>query len=280
MDEMEQPDTSFRNRMHTIIFEADTRAGRLFDIVLLIAIIISVIAVMLDSIESINKEWSGTLYSIEWGFTILFSIEYILRLCSVKKPFKYATSFYGIVDLIAIIPTYLSLFLPGTQYLLVVRALRVLRIFRVLKFVQYLNESNQLQRALIASRRKITIFLFFVLTMVVILGSFMYLIEGPENGFTSIPRSVYWAIVTLTTVGYGDIVPQTVGGQALASFIMITGYGVIAVPTGIVTAELTKSQDPIHTQACESCGGDGHSFDAKFCKHCGAELTGMVFPRL
>ena len=188
----------------------------------------------------------ATLYAIEWGFTILFSIEYALRLCSVKKPLKYATSFYGIVDLIAIIPTYLSLFFPGTQYLLVLRALRVLRIFRVLKVVKYLDESNQLSTALVASRRKITIFLFFVMTMVVVLGSLMYLIEGSENGFTSIPQSIYWAIVTLTTVGYGDIVPQTVAGQALASFIMITGYGIIAVPTGIVTAELTKTQGKPH----------------------------------
>jgi voltage-gated potassium channel len=275
---MEQTESSLRHRLHTLIFEADTRAGRWFDIFLLVVIVISVAAVMLDSIESINAEWSGTLYAIEWGFTILFSIEYVLRLCAVKKPLKYATSFYGIVDLIAIIPTYLSLFIPGTQYLLVVRALRVLRIFRVLKFVQYLDESNHLQKALIASRRKIFIFLFFVLTMVTVLGSLMYLIEGPENGFTSIPRSVYWAIVTLTTVGYGDIVPQTVPGQTLASFIMITGYGVIAVPTGIVTAELTKPRGPAHTQACETCGGDGHAFDATYCKHCGAELTGMDFP--
>ena len=271
---MDAQDPSFRERLHTVIFEADTRLGKTFDLVLLVAIIISVIAVMLDSIESVNQQWSGTLYAVEWGFTILFSIEYLLRLYSVKQPLKYARSFYGLVDLVAILPTYLSIFFPGTQYLLVIRALRVLRVFRILKIAHYLDESNHLRTAMIASKRKIVIFLFFVMTLVIILGAAMYLIEGAANGFTSIPRSVYWAIVTLTTVGYGDIAPQTIPGQVLASFIMITGYGIIAVPTGIVTAELAKPrfQAKPSTRACDVCGGEGHHFDAVFCMHCGAKL--------
>jgi len=264
---------SWRSKLHEIIFEADTPAGKLFDILLIISILLSVMAVMLDSVSDIRSEHGQFLFAIEWLFTILFTIEYILRLLSVGRPLSYATSFFGIIDLLAIIPTYLSLLLPGTQYLVVIRILRVLRIFRVLKFVQYIGEANLLMKALRASRRKITVFLFTVLTVVVIFGSLIYLIEGEEHGFTSIPRSIYWAIVTLTTVGYGDISPKTAIGQALASIIMIMGYGLLAVPTGIVTVEMAQAfEKNVSTQACPECSAEGHSFDAKFCKYCGAKL--------
>ena len=263
----------WRSKLHEIIFEADTPAGKLFDILLIISILLSVMAVMLDSVNDIRSEHGQFLLALEWFFTILFTIEYILRLLSVGRPLSYATSFFGIVDLLAIIPTYLSLLLPGSQYLVVIRILRVLRIFRVLKFVQYIGEANLLMKALRASRRKITVFLFTVLTVVVIFGSLIYLIEGEEHGFTSIPRSIYWAIVTLTTVGYGDISPKTAIGQALASIIMIMGYGLLAVPTGIVTVEMAQAfEKNVSTQACPECSAEGHSFDAKFCKYCGAKL--------
>jgi len=264
---------TFRTRLHEIIFEADTPGGKLFDVLLILSIIVSVILVMLDSVSSIQQSFGKLLYLGEWFFTILFTIEYILRLYSIGRPLAYATSFFGWVDLLAILPSYLSIIFPGTHYLLVIRILRVLRIFRVLKLAQYLGEIHTLNRALLASRRKITVFLFVVLTLVVIFGSLMYLIEDPEHGFTSIPRSIYWAIVTLTTVGYGDISPQTALGQAISAIIMIIGYGIIAVPTGIVTAELTQAyKKNISTQACRQCSAEGHDSDAKHCKHCGAEL--------
>jgi voltage-gated potassium channel len=228
---------------------------------------------MLDSVSSIQKLHGRFLLTGEWIFTILFTIEYVLRLLSVGRPGAYATSFYGIVDLLAILPTYLSIFFPGAQYLLVIRILRVLRIFRILKLVQYLGEARMLTQALRASLRKIIVFLIAVLTLVTIFGAFIYLVEDPENGFTSIPKSVYWAIVTLTTVGYGDISPQTVLGQLISSAIMIIGYGIIAVPTGIVTVELAQAfKRKISTQACLECSAEGHDADAKFCKYCGAEL--------
>ena len=265
--------TTARTRLHEIIFEADTPGGKLFDVLLILSIVISVILVMLDSVSSIRQSYGMLLYAGEWFFTILFTIEYALRLYSVGRPFAYATSFFGLVDLMAILPSYLSLIFPGTHYLLVIRILRVLRIFRVLKLAQYLGEINVLSRALLASRRKITVFLFVVLTLVVIFGSLMYLIEDPENGFTSIPRSIYWAIVTLTTVGYGDISPQTGLGQAISAVIMIIGYAIIAVPTGIVTAELSQTyKKSVSTQACRRCSAEGHDPDAKHCKYCGAEL--------
>lgn len=264
---------SLRDRIYTIIFESDTPAGKSFDEALIIAIILSIIVVMLDSVTSIKASHGELLYSLEWGFTILFTIEYFLRLASIGRPIKYATSFFGIVDLMAIIPTYLSLFLPGGQYLIAIRVLRLLRIFRVLKLVKYLSEADLLVKALRASRQKITIFLFAVLNLVVILGSLMYVIEGAEHGFTSIPRSIYWAIITLTTVGYGDIVPQTPLGQGLASFVMILGYGMIAVPTGIVTAEITyASREKMTRRVCSQCSAEGHDADAEFCKHCGEKL--------
>lgn len=265
--------TSFRNTLHELIFEADTKIGKTFDIILIASIIISVIVVMLDSIKPINAKYGELLYNIEWFFTILFTFEYFLRLYSVGKPVRYATSFFGIVDLLAILPTYIGLFFPATRYFTVVRILRVLRIFRVLKFVQYLGAAKTLLVALKQSRRKITVFIFTVFTLVIIFGSLMYVIEGEENGFTSIPRSIYWAIVTLTTVGYGDISPQTPLGQAFAAFIMVLGYGIIAVPTGIVTSELSRVEArPVSTQACKECSMEGHESDAVFCKYCGEKL--------
>jgi voltage-gated potassium channel len=260
-----------RQALHEIIFEADTFAGRLFDVVLIISILLSVAVVMLDSVRGIHNTAGDIFYMLEWFFTLLFTIEYVLRLLLVGRPLKYAFSFYGIVDFLGFIPTYISLILPGSQYLTVIRILRVLRIFRILKLVAYIGEARLLKQALRASRRKITVFIFTVLTLVIILGSFMYLIEGPAHGFTSIPTSIYWAIVTLTTVGYGDISPQTAFGQTLAALIMILGYAIIAVPTGIVTVEMaTASGKKISTQACPSCSAEGHDKDAKYCKYCGA----------
>jgi len=227
----------------------------------------------LDSIKPINIKYGDRLLLAEWIFTILFTIEYILRLFSVGRPIKYVKSFFGVIDLLAILPTYLSLFIPGSQLFLVIRVLRVVRIFRVLKLLPYLIEAQLLIQALAASRRKIAVFLFTVLLSVIIMGAFMYVIEGEENGFTSIPRSVYWAIVTLTTVGYGNISPQTPLGQLLASVIMIFGYGLIAVPTGIVSVELARNSfDKITNNACPECAGESHASDAKFCKYCGADL--------
>jgi len=262
----------FRSKLHEIIFEADTATGKLFDIGLIVSIVFSVVIVMLDSVKPINLRYGDIFLKLEWFFTVLFTIEYVVRIYCVRKPMYYVTSFYGIVDLLAIAPTYLSLILPGSRYLLVIRLLRVLRIFRVLKFVQYLGEAKQLMRALRASRRKITIFIFTVLTIVVIMGSLMYIIEGEKNGFTSIPKSIYWAIVTLTTVGYGDIAPKTNLGQALAALIMIMGYAIIAVPTGIFTVEMSRAYGKVSTQACPACGAEGHDYDAAFCKYCGTKL--------
>lgn len=268
-----------RNRIYSIIFESDTPASKLFDEALIVSIMLSVIVVMLDSVNAVNASHGDLLHSLEWMFTILFTIEYFLRLISIGRPVRYATSFFGVVDLLAIIPTYLSLFLPGSQYFVVIRVLRLLRVFRVLKLVQYISEADLLIRALRASRQKITLFLFAVVNLVIILGSAMYVIEGTEHGFSSIPLSVYWAVITLTTVGYGDIVPQTPLGQGLAMCIMIIGYGIIAVPTGIVTAEIayaskiesTGSSCSI-TRVCHECSAEGHDVDAEFCKICGAKL--------
>jgi len=262
-----------RDTLHTIIFEAETPAGKWFDLLLILSIILSVIAVMLDSVQAIRTRFGGLLFVAEWFFTILFTIEYLVRLISVTRPLLYARSFFGVVDLLAILPTYISLAYPGGQYLLVIRLLRILRVFRVLKLVQYVGESRMLIAALRASRRKITVFLFTVLTIVTVLGSMMYLVEGEQSGFTSIPRSIYWAIVTLTTVGYGDITPQTVLGQFLSIIIMILGYGIIAVPTGIVTVEMTHAfTGRSSTRACPGCGIESHAEDAAFCRRCGKQL--------
>ncbi len=269
---MNSNQSPWRQHLHTIIFEADTRAGKAFDIALIISIIVSVVVVMLDSISEVNQQYGYILLALEWLFTILFSVEYILRILTVRKPLGYVFSYFGIIDLLAVVPTYFSLLFPGSQVLIVIRLLRVLRIFRVLKLAQYLGESIQLMRALKASRRKIIVFLFFILTIVCIMGSVMYLVEGADRGFTSIPRSVYWAIVTLTTVGYGDISPQTPLGQLIASVIMILGYAIIAVPTGIVTSEMVKIRSDVNTQACPSCSAEGHEEEAEYCKYCGAKL--------
>jgi voltage-gated potassium channel len=266
------PENNWRNTLYTIIFEADTPAGKLFDEVLILSILLSIIVVMLDSVSSFAAIYGDLFYTLEWIFTILFTVEYFLRLICVGRPIRYATSFFGIIDLLAILPTYLGLLLPGGRYLVVIRGLRLLRVFRVLKLAQYMGEADLLIRALRASRRKITLFLFTVLTLVVILGSLMYVIEGAESGFTSIPRSIYWAIITLTTVGYGDIVPETNLGQALASVIMIIGYSIIAVPTGIVTSEITYASKYFKGRVCQNCSFEGHDIDAKFCKRCGAKL--------
>lgn len=266
--------TGRRHTCHEIIYEADTPAGRAFDVLLILAILASVVSVMLESVAEIRAVYGSLLYGLEWTFTILFTIEYVLRLVCVGSPLRYARSFYGVIDLLAIIPTYVSVFVPGAQYLLVLRLMRILRVFRVLKLVKYLREATLLMAALRASRRKITVFLFAVLTMVVILGSTMYFIEGPEHGFTSIPRGVYWAVVTMTTVGYGDIAPQTGLGQALAAMVMIIGYGIIAVPTGIVTMEMSRVEPMrgVSGQACPHCSAEGHDLDAAYCKYCGAKL--------
>jgi len=261
-----------RRKLHEIIFEADTPSGKLFDIILMIAIIGSVLVVMLDSVKSLNTSYGSVFFIFEWIFTLLFTIEYILRLISVGRPLKYAASFFGVVDLLAVIPTYLAVIFSGVHYFMIIRILRLLRIFRVLKLLAYLSEAQMLLTALKASRKKIIVFLFTVLLMATILGSVIYVIEGEAHGFTSIPRSVYWAIVTLTTVGYGDISPQTGFGQAIAAIIMILGYGIIAVPTGIVTVELTKTTKNINTQSCPQCAAEGHDNDAVHCKFCGEKL--------
>jgi len=266
----ETPPT-LRQRLHEIIFETESRGGKLFDVVLIFAIIASVVVVMLDSVSQIHEKYSTLLMTLEWMFTIVFTIEYVVRLITVTRPSSYAFSFFGVIDLLAVLPTYLGLLFPGSRYLLTIRALRLLRIFRVLKLVQYVAEARYLQQALHASRRKIMVFLFSVLTLVVVFGSLMYVIEGEKHGFTSIPISIYWAIVTLTTVGYGDVSPQTPLGQLLAAFIMVMGYSIIAVPTGIVTAEMTAVMR-LNDEACPECGSQGHDYDAKHCKFCGAEL--------
>jgi len=267
------PPSGWRRQLQEVIFEADTPAGKAFDVALLFSIVLSVGAVLLESVAEIRDHYGLALRLVEWGFTVLFTVEYALRLICVGRPLRYASSFYGIVDLLAILPTYLSLVVAGTHSLIVIRALRLLRVFRVLKLAQFVGEAAVLRSALRASSRKITIFLGTVLTLVLILGAVMYLIEGEASGFTSIPQSIYWAIVTMTTVGYGDIAPQTVVGKILASTVMIIGYGIIAVPTGIVTVELAQVRKrSITTQACPQCAAEGHDPDAKFCKYCGAEL--------
>ena len=264
---------AWRRKLFEIIFEADTPAGKWFDIILILCILLSVIVVMLDSVGSVRAKYGSLLYACEWLFTILFTVEYILRLLCVGRPIRYAVSFFGIIDLLAVLPTYISLIFFGSRYLAVVRVLRVLRIFRVLKLGHHTKEAAVLKKALYASRRKIIVFIFVVLTLVVIIGSLIYVIEEEENGFTSIPRSIYWAIVTLTTVGYGDISPQTGPGQFLAAIVMILGYSIIAVPTGIVTVELSQAQKlQSGTQACPGCSAEGHDKDAGYCKFCGTKL--------
>jgi voltage-gated potassium channel len=264
---------SIKSQLYEIIFEADTPAGKWFDIVLLWAIIISVLVVFLESISELRNQYGNIFYYLEWFFTILFTLEYILRIISVNKASEYVFSFYGVIDVLAIIPTYLSLVIAGSQYFLVIRILRLLRVFRILKLTHMVRQAAILRRALVASRGKIAVFLFAVLSLIVVIGAVMYVIEGPENGFTSIPFSMYWAIVTLTTVGYGDISPHTTLGQIFASIVMILGYSIIAVPTGIVSVEIADATKKISSQVCPNCLKEGHDLDAKFCKHCGKALN-------
>jgi len=262
-----------RQKLHTVIYEADTRAGKLFDIILLCVILISIVAVMLESVASIKIVYGHELAVIEWVITILFTLEYIARVVSVREPLRYIFSFYGFVDLLATIPKYVGLLFPGSGFLIAVRAVRLLRVFRILKLTHFVGASNQLLAALRKSQVKIAVFLFSVIVLCIIMGTLMYMIEGPESGFTSIPTSIYWTIVTLTTVGFGDITPITPLGQLMSMVIMIMGYGIIAVPTGLVTAQFMAEKPHLNTQACPNCGANQHRDDAKFCYNCGAGLT-------
>lgn len=268
----------FREHIHEIIFEADTPSGKAFDVMLLVAIVGSIVVVMLESIDHIQVKYETLFFVLEWIFTIFFTIEYILRLYCVYKPMKYATSFFGVIDLLAILPAYIGFFFPDIHYLLLIRSLRLLRIFRIFKLGKFMKEGAMIVEALRQSIAKMTVFVVFVLLMVIVVGSIMYVIEGdtPNSKFTSIPESIYWAIVTITTVGYGDISPTTPLGQLLASILMILGYAVIAVPTGIVSSELLAQKDEkafMSTQACRYCSREGHDEDAEYCKYCGEILN-------
>jgi voltage-gated potassium channel len=276
-EEFGKPPEGWRRRLYNVIFEADTKAGRTFDIVLVVAILFSILVVVLDSVLSINAGHSDAMNRLEWGITLLFTLEYLARLVCVRHPIRYATSFFGIIDLLTILPSYFSLFVPETAALLDIRILRLLRIFRIFKLTLYINEYTMLGGALRASGRKILVFLSVVLMAVLILGTVMYVVEGPQHGYTSIPVAVYWAIVTMTTVGYGDITPQTGLGKAIASFMMLLGWGILAVPTGIVTAEMTSARMGtlnLHRRprGCPACESGGHESTARFCKDCGNEL--------
>lgn len=271
--------SALQTKVYDVIFGTETPAGRRFDLLLITAILLSVLAILLDSIEPIHNRYGSLLISVEWFFTLLFTYEYIVRIWCAYNPKAYIKSFYGVVDLLSVLPTYIALLIPGANLLLVVRLLRVLRIFRVLKLFQYMSETQVLLRSLLMARRKILIFLFSVLILVTIFGSLMYLIEGPKFGFSSIPRSIYWAIVTVTTVGYGDITPGTTFGQIIAALAMLTGYAIIAVPTGIISAEIiSEIQKQRLTIRCSNCERAGHETDAKFCRHCGTELPKPTVP--
>ncbi len=274
----EKSDIGWKRKLHEIIYGTHTPAGKLFDILLLVLILYSIIVVMLESVPRFDTKYHKFLNISEWVVTILFSIEYVLRIICIKRPSKYIFSFFGIVDFLSTVPKYLSYLLVGSQYLTAFRALRLLRVFRILKLVRFVGESNNLVRALKASRTKIFVFVFFVLVISVLLGTLMYLIEGPQHGFNSIPHSVYWTIVTLTTVGYGDISPETALGQFLATLIMIIGYGIIAVPTGIVSAEYASAKNKVKDldegRSCPNCGAEIYRSDADFCRKCGYDLIG------
>ena len=262
-----------RHRLHEIVFESDTRAGRAFDVALLWAIVLSVAAVMLESVEAYRLRFGDELRAVEWFFTIVFTIEYGLRLLALKRPGAYALSFFGVIDLLAFLPTYLSAFVPGTQALVVIRAFRVVRLFRIFKLAGHVQQAQVLSLALRLARPKVVVFFMGILSIVVTMGAIIYLVEGEENGFTSIPSSVYWAVVTVTTVGYGDLVPKTPLGQAIASLAMILGYAIIAVPTGIVTSDLAQASRQLAAgQACPACGIQGHDADARYCKYCAGKL--------
>jgi voltage-gated potassium channel len=264
----------FRRRLYTVIFEADTVAGKRFDVLLVVAILVSIAVVMADSVPALVAKYGAQFTVLEWGFTLLFTAEYIARLCCVRHPWRYARSFFGVIDLLSILPTYFALLMPEASAFLDIRILRLLRIFRIFKLTLYINEYVRLGQALRASGRKILIFLSVVLMAVLILGTVMYVVEGPKNGFTSIPMAMYWATVTMTTVGYGDIVPQTVLGRMIASFMMLLGWGILAVPTGIVTAEMTSQRmnRKVTTRTCDHCLSEGHEPEARFCKDCGERL--------
>ncbi|WP_312510954.1 ion transporter [Massilia sp.] len=273
-----RPAGGWRARMFDVIFGTDTPAGRRFDITLVCLILLSILVVVLDSVPEIGARYASVMTALEWTFTLLFTVEYIARLVCIRRPARYATSFYGVIDLVSVLPTYLSLLLPGSQVFLDVRILRLLRVFRIFKLTLYIEEYHKLGQALVASRRKIMVFLSVVLMLVLILGTVMYVIEGPENGFTSIPMAMYWATVTITTVGYGDMTPHTALGKGIASFMMLLGWGILAVPTGIVTAEMTSQK--LSRQAprgeprrCTACGSGGHDPRAHFCKDCGTALA-------
>lgn len=273
---------SLRSKTYRVIFLHDTPLGKAFDVVLILAILASVAVVMVESVQAIQAEYGELLRALEWLFTVLFTIEYVLRLWCVDRPSRYAWSFFGVVDLLAVLPSYLSLFIPGGQVLSVIRILRVIRVFRVLKLAQFVGEADLLFAALRAARFKITVFLISVISIVVVVGSIMYLVEGPEAGFTSIPEGVYWGIVTLTTVGYGDIAPLTPFGQTLAAMVMILGYGIIAVPTGIVTAELVHQgrmdgiRAAIKSRTCADCHREEDDPEARFCRYCGTTLPDIA----
>lgn len=269
--------SGWRARVHEIIFGIDTPAGRAFDIGLVVAILLSILVVVLDSVPAIGGPYAQLMYALEWFFTLLFTIEYAVRLATVRDPLRYAMSFYGLIDLLSVLPTYVSLMVPGSEALLDIRILRLLRVFRIFKLTLYIEEYTRLGEALAASRRKIMVFLSVVLMAVLILGTVMYVVEGPDHGYTSIPTAMYWAVVTMTTVGYGDITPQTALGKAIASFMMLLGWGILAVPTGIVTAEMTaRRNDRRHGTrilvTCEECASSDHEASARYCKDCGAAL--------
>lgn len=262
---------TFKDKLHTIIFESETKAGKTFDIVLIFLILISVFAVIIESIPAVRESYGQTFLYLELFLTSIFTIEYFLRLYAVQKPMKYAFSFFGIVDFLSVIPTFLILIIPGAASLMILRSLRLLRVFRVFKLGTYFDEGSIILSALRSSRYKISVFFFSVIIIVTISGAMMYMVESPESGFTDIPTSIYWAIVTMTTVGYGDIAPATALGKGLASILMISGYAIIAVPTGIVTAELSRT-NRVTNNACPSCGAEGHEVNAIFCKFCGSKL--------
>jgi voltage-gated potassium channel len=267
---------SWRGRLRRIIFEAETPAGRAFDVALLVTILVSVLAVVLESVAAVREAHGTALRALEWTVTLLFTVEYVLRLMTVGQPWRYATSFFGVVDLLAILPSYLALVVPETQALMVIRALRLLRVFRVLKLTRFVREAHVMALALQASRQKITVFFGGLLTTVLIVGALMHLIELGSPGFESIPSSMYWAIVTITTVGYGDVSPQTPLGKAMASLVMVLGYSIIAVPTGIVSVEIARASRQVSTRACPECSREGHDPDAVHCKFCGARLRGEL----
>jgi voltage-gated potassium channel len=268
-----KPPPGWRRHMYDVIFEADTPAGRRFDIALVFAIMLSILVVVLDSVPRLHRDYGPQLHLLEWLFTLLFTIEYAARIAAVQRPWRYVTGFYGIIDFMAVLPTYVSLLVPGSAVLLDIRILRLLRVFRIFKLTLYIEEYTRLGEALAASRRKILVFLSVVFMAILILGTVMYVVEGPENGYTSIPVAMYWATVTMTTVGYGDITPHTHLGKAIASFMMLLGWGILAVPTGIVTAEMTLRRGSFRSLlTCPACGSEGHEATARFCKDCGAPM--------